>query len=35
MNSVPFIEKPVLQDYFESDAAARASAASALFNNAH
>jgi 1-deoxy-D-xylulose-5-phosphate reductoisomerase len=29
MNSVPFIEKPVLQDYFESDAAARASAASA------
>jgi 1-deoxy-D-xylulose-5-phosphate reductoisomerase len=23
MSSVPFIEKPVLQDYFESDAAAR------------
>jgi 1-deoxy-D-xylulose-5-phosphate reductoisomerase len=29
MNTVPFIEKPVLQDYFESDASARASAASA------
>jgi 1-deoxy-D-xylulose-5-phosphate reductoisomerase len=29
MNSVPFIDKPLLQDYFESDAAARASAASA------
>ena len=26
MNSVPFIEKPVLQDYFESDAAARLAA---------
>jgi 1-deoxy-D-xylulose-5-phosphate reductoisomerase len=29
MNSVPFIEKPVLQDYFESDAAARLAAGSA------
>jgi 1-deoxy-D-xylulose-5-phosphate reductoisomerase len=26
MNTVPFIEKPVLQDYFESDAAARIAA---------
>jgi 1-deoxy-D-xylulose-5-phosphate reductoisomerase len=29
MNSVPFIEKPVLHDYFESDAAARLAAGSA------